>query len=103
MNHHEAIWGTTLLERANNAPTYLGALRNAGKTPDTAVILGGHNDVPVDLSVSAATVRDRAKAIVDQLQGDIGAAGNPNIRILLVSILPSFNGTTPDVRNARLQ
>lgn len=103
-NRHEAIWGATLAERATSAPTYLGSLKNSGKTPDTAVIFGGGNDVPLNLTVSAATVRDRTKSIVDYLQGDLGTSGNPNIRILLVSILPRFAtppATTPDVRNAR--
>ena len=101
LNHHEAIWGTSLSEREFNAPIYLGALRSAGKTPDTAIILCGGNDVPNDLSVPAAAVRDLAKSLVDRLQGDVGTAGNPNIRILLVSILPRFIGTTPSVRNPR--
>lgn len=103
-NRHEAIWGTTFLERSTSTPTFLSSLKASGKTPDTAVIFGGGNDVPLDLSVSAATVRDRTKVIIDNLQGDLGTAGNPNIRILLVSILPRFAAppsTTPDVRNAR--
>lgn len=105
-NRHEAVWGTTFLERSNNVATYLNTLKSAGKTPDTAVIFGGGNDVPVDLSVSAATVRDRTRILVDHLQGDLGSAGNPNARILLVSILPRFTGANldvPDVRNARYQ
>ena len=101
LNHHEAIWGTSLSERGFNAPTYLGALQSAGKTPDTGIIFCGGNDVPDDLSVSAATVRDLARSLVDRLQRDVGTAGNPNIRILLVSILPRFIGTTPSVRNPR--
>jgi lysophospholipase L1-like esterase len=106
VNRHEAVWGTTFLERSNNVATYLNTLKSAGKTPDTAVIFGGGNDVPVDLSVSAATVRDRTKILVDHLQGDLGSAGNPNARILLVSILPRFTGANldvPDFRNARYQ
>lgn len=105
-NRHEAVWGTTFLERSNNVATYLNTLKTTGKTPDTAVIFGGGNDVPVDLSVSAATVRDRTKILVDHLQSDLGSAGNPNARILLVSILPRFTGANldiPDVRNARYQ
>ena len=62
------------------------------------------NGVPLDLSVSAATVRDRIKTIVDRLQRDLGTSGNPTVRILRVSILPGFTGNprvTPDVRNDR--
>lgn len=103
-NHHEAIWGTTFLERSASTPTFLGSLKSSGKTPDTTVIFGGGNDIPLNLSVDASVVRDRTKTIIDHLQGDLGTAANPNIRILLVSILPRFAAppsTTPDVRNAR--
>ena len=105
VNRHEAIWGFSAQERASSATTYLGNLKSQGDTPDTAIIFCGCNDVPVNLNVSAATVRDRIGTIVDNLQGDIGANGNPDVRILLVSIIPRFTGggTTPDVRNGRYQ
>lgn len=102
LNRHEAIWGRTARERANSAPTYLAALKSQGKIPDTAIIYCGGNDIPTNLSVSAATVRDRIQTIINHLQGDLGTSGNPSIRILLVSIIPRFTGfskTTPDVRN----
>ncbi|VGO17699.1 hypothetical protein PDESU_06301 [Pontiella desulfatans] len=100
-NRHEAIWGLTAQERAGSAPTYLGALKSQGDTPDTAVIFCGGNDVSVDANVAAETVRDRIKTIVDHLQGDVGTSGNSDIRILLVSILPRFSGTTPLAQNTR--
>ena len=103
-NRHEAIWGTTFLERSNNVAGYLDSLKVNGKTPDTAVIFGGGNDIPLDRSVSAATVSDRTKVLVDHLQGDLGTAGNPKVRILLISILPRYTGSNfdvPDARNAR--
>jgi lysophospholipase L1-like esterase len=103
-NRHEAIWGTSAQERDSSAATYLGTLAGSGKTPDTAVIFCGGNDLPQNLSGSPATVRDRIKSIVDKLQGDVGSAGNPSIRILLVGILPRYiNGPayeTPDPRNS---
>lgn len=109
VNKHDAIWGTSALNRANNAPTYLGKLATAGKTPDTAIIFLGGNDMPVNLSLSAATVRNRIKAIVDNLQGDLGTSGNPDMRILILSILPRYTGATAasritsDVRNTRFE
>ena len=90
VNRHEAIWGLTALERGDSAPTYLAALKDLGETPDTAVVFLGGNDIGGDSSVTAETVRDRIKVIVDNLQGDLGDSGNPDIRILLVSILPRF-------------
>ena len=68
-----------------------GHAEAADETPDTAVVFLGGNDIAWDSSVSAATVRDRIKVIIDKLQGDVEDSGNPNIRILLVSILPRFD------------
>ncbi len=105
-NRHEAIWGTTALERGNSAPTYLGKILATGGAPDTAIIFLGGNDVPIDLSVSAETVRDRVKTIIDYCQGDLGNSGNAAIRILIISVLPRFTGgflDIPDVRNTRFE
>ncbi len=103
MNNHEAIWGTTALERGNSAATYLGTLKSQGKTPDTAIVYCGTNDA---VSADAATIRNRVKSIVDQLQGDTGVSGNSRVRILLISIIPRFTGapsyTTPSSNNTSI-
>jgi len=105
-NRHESIWGTTALERGNNAPVYLGNILAVSGAPDTAVIFLGGNDIPLDMSVSAETVRDRVKAIIDHCQGDASVSGNAAMKILIISVLPRFTGGNldiPDVRNARFE
>lgn len=98
--HHDSIWGTTAQNRAANAPTYLGALAAADQTPDTAVVFVGGNDFGG--TSDPAVVNARVKTIIDHLQGDLGTSGNPDIRIVVISILPRFEGaglTTPKANN----
>jgi|GEM_PF-1191125 len=90
VNRHEAYWGLGAVHLASSLPGSLSTLKNQNETPDTAVVFLGGNDIFHDPSVTAETVRDRIKTIVDTLQGDSGSNGNPNIRVLLVSILPRF-------------
>ena len=95
--------GTTALERGSNATSFLATLKAQDETPDTAVVFLGGNDISSDNTDSALTVRDRIKVIIDKLQGDVEDSGNPNIRILLVSILPRFSAGSPDSDNTRFQ
>jgi len=90
VNRHEAYWGLGAVHLASSLPGSLSTLKNQSETPDTAVVFLGGNDIFHDPSVTAETVRDRIKTIVDTLQGDSGSNGNPNISVLLVSILPRF-------------
>ncbi|WP_083913005.1 sialate O-acetylesterase [Rubritalea marina] len=91
VNRHEGYWGLGAVHLANMAPSFLSTLKDQDETPDTAVVFLGGNDIGHDDTTTAEDVRDNLKSIVDNLQGDVGSHGNPNIRILLVSILPRFN------------
>ena len=90
VNRHEAYWGLGAVHLASSLPGSLSTLKSQNETPDTAVVFLGGNDIFHDSTVSAETVKGRIKTIIDTLQGDSGSNGNPNIRILLVSILPRF-------------
>ncbi len=94
LNRHDAIWGIWASNRAASASTYLGTLKSQNKTPDTAIIFCGSNDVNSLEDGTAQIIADRIKVIVDNLQGDVGISGNPNIRILLVSALPRGRHST---------
>ena len=106
VNRHDAHWGLGAGHVASMLPNSLATLMSQNETPDTAVVYLGGNDIGFDSSVSAETVRNRIKEIIDVLQGDSGVSGNSNIRILVVSILPRFtldsggNYTVPFAANS---
>ena len=91
VNRHEAYWGLAAYQVGAMLTGNLATLKDQDETPDTAVVFLGGNDIFQNPSSTAESVRDSIKDIIDKLQGDVGDSGNPNIRILLVSILPRFN------------
>jgi lysophospholipase L1-like esterase len=106
INKHEAIWDGTADDHSSDAYYYLNSLKVSGDTPDTAIIFCGSNDVADLETDTAELIADRIKVIVDRLQGDISDSGYPNIRILLVSVLPRFSHASIsdlDALNARYE
>ena len=90
VNRHEAYWGLAAYQVGASLPGNLATLKDQDETPDTAVIFLGGNDIFQDPTSTAEEVRDSIKSMIDRLQGDEGDSGNPNIRILLVSVLPRY-------------
>ena len=90
VNRHEAYWGLSASGVGSMLPGNLTTLKEQDETPDTAVVFLGGNDIAFQPSITAEAVRDSLKGIIDNLQGDVGDSGNPNIRVRVVSILPRY-------------
>ena len=83
-NRHEAIWGTTSLERADTLAPHYGDLNRDGSNlaADTAFILLGTNDIG---KVPVIETRDQVERMVDGLR-----SANGEVNIFLLSIPPLF-------------
>ena len=84
-NRHEAIWGTTSLERSESLETHYSDLNRDGSNfaADTAFIMIGSNDVFA--SRPAEEIASNIQHIMDGLQ-----SANDSVSVYLISVPPVF-------------